>query len=180
MNDTCKIWVVVQTVSTPGRRNDLEHTVRIVKTKARVDALKEEQEASEEFMSVDSREFTIKKNQRTVHVVFHYHDNYSDDIELFETKQEARDYYTSEIVKMDEFYLDDADDYSIKMQKFPGGGYMTTLYDEEDNYPDKGSRWVMTTLTFPSCDDVAVSGGGAARKLRSRAKNTRKGRKMRR
>jgi hypothetical protein len=167
-------------VSTPGRRNDLEHTVRIVKTKARVDALKEEQEASEEFMSVDSREFTIKKNQRTVHVVFHYHDNYSDDIELFETKQEARDYYTSEIVKMDEFYLDDADDYSIKMQKFPGGGYMTTLYDEEDNYPDKGSRWVMTTLTFPSCDDVAVSGGGAARKLRSRAKNTRKGRKMRR
>lgn len=174
--DTCKVWLAIQTVSTPDPyRNDLEHTLMLFKNKKQLEELEEERDACETFMSVDSRELTIKKDQRVLYIVFHYHDNYSDNIRVFETQKEARDYYTSEIVTMDEYYLDDAEGYSIKMQKFPGGGYMTTLYDEEDSYPDKGSRWVMTKLEFPSCASAAVSGG--ARKVRSRgAKKTRKAR----
>lgn len=173
MAATCKVWLVIQTVQSPDKQ-DIIHDVRIMKSKEDAEAVEAEID-EDTFMSVDIREQTIKKDQSIVHVVFHYHDNYSDYDQLFESYEKARAFYQSEVAKMD---VDLEEGYYVKLQK-NYTGFMATLYDEEDSYPDKGDRWVLTTLHIKSCADAeaAAIGGSVAPARKKRAARTKKNKK---
>jgi hypothetical protein len=146
--DTESRWVIIQTTTTSDNR-DMVHSVYVVKTSAEVEELKAEAEDSRDFMSIDAREFSAKKDMRVLHVVFHYHDNYADVVGTFETHEEANAFYKSEVAEMLDGVSDLYEGECIKLAKYPDGGSMATLYDAHGNYPDKGDRWVFTTLSFP-------------------------------
>lgn len=141
-------WVVIQTTKTADNR-DMAHSVFAVDSEERVEALKEEADQSYEFMSVNADEFLAKDGLRALHVVFHYHDNYADVVGTFETHEEANAFYKSKVAEMLDGVSDLQEGECIKLAKYPDGGSMATLYDAHGNYPDKGDRWVFTTLSFP-------------------------------
>jgi hypothetical protein len=140
-------WVIIQTTLTPDNC-DMAHSVFAVDSEERVEALQEEADDSYEFMSINAHEFSATQDMRSLYVVFHYHDNYADCIETFESYEEANTYYTSRIAEMLDGVSDLQDGECIKLAKYPDGGSMATLYDADGRYPDKGDRWVFTTLRF--------------------------------
>lgn len=146
--DTQRRWIVIQTTTTSDNR-DMAHSVYVVKTSTEVEELQTEAEDSYDFMSIDAREFSAKDDMRSLHVVFHYHDNYADVIRTFETHEEANAYYKSNVAEMLDGVSDLQEGECIKLAKYPDGGLMATLYDADGRYPDKGDRWVFTTLSFP-------------------------------
>lgn len=139
-------WVVIQTQLTDNR--DLVHSLFVVNTYTEVQTLKSDAENSYEFMSIDAHEFIATKDMHSLHVVFHYHDNYADVTMTFESYEEAHAFYKSEVSKMVDSVSELCEGETIRLAKFPGGGYMASLYDSEGNYPDKGDRWVITTVTL--------------------------------
>ena len=166
------VYVIIKTTS----RNDagqILHTVRAFRNRQMFMAENrrlEQQEDDGEIMSADSVSFDNLQNDTSVPwVVFHYHDNYADVIKAFDTEEEARAYYEEKKAGIEEdmrqFRYDREGAY-IEEEDL-GNQIMTTMYDSEGRYPDKGSRWVLTNAR------IDVITGGKRRK-------TRRGRKARR
>jgi hypothetical protein len=199
-NTTCKLTLLIKTTLKGGYQQDYEHSVIITQDEALIKALKKEEQKyweggggnnnnsennnsennySEEnnnsegnnevpLVEISEKPITVDKDASSIYVVFHYHDNYADSINTFETKEEAFEFYKEEISTMSN---DLRDGYFVKSKKLNETTYMSTLYDEDGNYPDKGDRWVFTKVDFKSCSGKV---GGTRRRKYKKAKKTRK------
>ena len=144
------IWIVIRSKREYG---NIHHYVFIFTDETAVRDFKTELEA--DGFSGDIRKFNAKKGMTNFHVVFHYHDNYADVVKVFGSLESANQFYLERIDEMkDELkYGMELKDEMTGAREYPGSKVqrqsMRTMYDSDGRYPDKGSRWVITSVELP-------------------------------
>ncbi len=173
-NAICNLTLLIKTTHKESDNRDLMHNVIITQDKSVINELEKENynywegSGNAPFTQISKETITVDKEVSSIYIVFHYHDNYADSINTFKTKEEALEFYKKEITSM---ILDIPDMFYVKSEKLNENTLMSTLYDEDDNYPDKGDRWVYTKVDFKSCIGKV---GGTRRRKSKKAKKSRK------
>ena len=130
---------------------DWTHEASITRMKPVID------ETADVWVDIDKVSSNIPNDARVVHVVYHFHDNYSDHSSFFTDRETAEKifwkYTKEQHTEMRRWNLLGGDEeliYVLQYDDKNGQEKITsTLYFKEGSlisYPDKGDRWVLLSL----------------------------------
>lgn len=85
----------------------------------------------------------VDYNAKHAFVLFHFEDNYVDFHRVFQHEDEAeREFLKAVKGQLEELHNEGDSIRTVRIR----GGLVSTLYDEDGNYPDKGSRWRLVKI----------------------------------